>query len=88
MKFRFDVEALENNPYVYSVSPNKLILRIEFRILLFKEWKKDNSIDNIKKMLDEHGITKEKIYKNYYQDVATNFKMGGYPVSGSPKEYQ
>lgn len=88
MRLRYDVEALEKNPYVYSVSSNKMRLRVEFRILLFNEWKRSNNVEIIKQMMEDHGITEDKVYKKYYQDVVNNFKMGGFPVPSNVTEYQ
>ncbi len=88
MKLRFDVDALTNNPCVYSVTSNKLRLKIDFRILLFKEWKESNSISIIKQILDEHDITEDKIYPKYYHDIIARFKSAGFPVTTSAKEYE
>ena len=77
-----EIEQLSKNPIVRSVDEKRLTLTYEFRVELFKEWKKNPGMETIRKMLTEHGINEKSLRDHYIHDIHFKFKRVGMPTGG------
>ena len=78
--FRFDVGSLCENPYVYQVRKDSLVLKYSFRIRLFELWK-SGSMEKLSQTLEESGLGIDTTGLSYYQQMIHQFKMGGFPMA-------
>lgn len=79
MRFVYNPEALQNHPCVYKVDRYLLTLTYPFRKEMFKEWKKQQTVLAIVRMLDDNGLTSDLVGKDYPLDVMRSFKNSGFP---------
>lgn len=80
MRFKYDQKELAKNPYVRKVDGYSVLLTTDFRIKLFRVWRKNQDASEILQMMIKHGLKPEFTGPNYYQTVLNSFKMSGFPV--------
>ena len=69
MRFVYNPEALQNHPCVYKGDRYSLTLTYPFRKEMFKEWKEQQTVLPIVRMLDDKGLTSDLVGKDYPLDV-------------------
>lgn len=76
-----DEKRLEENPVVrlYEVRKQRVHLRAEFRVELFKLWK-DGKIDEMKELLDKHDLGIDQVGKEFINRLIAGFYQNGYPL--------
>lgn len=80
MRFFFDEKKLQNHHCVYKVDQWKMLLKYDFRLRLYKAWKKEQQPAEVLRILREEGLTEELVGQDYFLSVTNGFKSGGYPV--------
>ncbi len=79
MWFCFDECELRNNPNVYKVNAHQLVLRISFRIRIYKLWR-DDRLDEINDEMEINGLGPNQTGESFLDGLFTAFKLGGYPI--------
>lgn len=72
-------ELLRGNPYVRSVTSNRLIFTYEFRIILFEAWEAKKRTSTLRDVLKENGFDPDMLGKKLIQHLADHFKVNGRP---------
>lgn len=74
-----EMEALRQNPNVYEVFENRLLLTLEFRQQIYEEWVLKPERSTVRRMLEINGFDTQQIGQNFTQSVESVFKRGGRP---------
>ena len=80
MRFHYDEKKLISNPHVSKFDGFTLMLSIDFRVKIYKQWRQNYDAGVIVGMLKENGLGKEVTGSNYYMTLINGFKTSGYPV--------
>jgi len=80
MRFHYDEKKLISNPHVSKFDGFTLMLSIDFRVKIYKQWRQNYDAGVIVGMLEENGLGKEVTGSNYYMTLVNGFKTSGYPV--------
>ena len=80
-----EIDVLSQSPYVKNIRENRLTFTYEFRCILFDGWIKNQSITQIKKILELYGLDYTMIGNNVIWYIIKNFKRNGRPSGGRIK---
>lgn len=77
---KYNTDKLRGNPVVVNYDWYKVSFTTEFKILLFLEWKKRQSQEDIQILLKKHNLGPDVLGHTFHYDLASAFKQSGYPT--------
>ncbi len=83
-----NVEKLEQNPVVKTVTRRHIEFKLSFMIRLFERWKTAPYVETITSVLAEENILLQDVTSRLSEDIKIKFQNGGYPRHRNRKEFE
>lgn len=83
-----NVQKLQHNPVVKTVSQRHIEFTLPFMIHLFERWKLAPGPETVSEVLAEEDILLQDVTARLNDDISLKFQNGGYPRHRNKKEFE